>query len=80
MGKEAERLLLWSVLQMGKPLSALMHEEQLVDRHFLAHPQPAVRWTADGGRKNPRNDPRWRPLYGPLSESSLMRRRPSATP
>ncbi|MGF6298399.1 hypothetical protein OKW42_001729 [Paraburkholderia sp. WC7.3d] len=68
--KEAERLLLWSVLQMGKPLSSLTHEDLLVYQHFLADPQPAARWTADGGRKHPRNDPRWRPFYGPLSASS----------
>ncbi|MFB9127605.1 tyrosine-type recombinase/integrase [Paraburkholderia dipogonis] len=68
--KEAERLLLWSVLQMGKPLSSLTHEDLLAFQHFLADPQPAARWTADGGRKHPRNDPRWRPFYGPLSEAS----------
>ena len=68
--KEAERLLLWSVLQTGKPLSSLTHEDLLVYQHFLADPQPAARWTADGGRKHPRSDPRWRPFYGLLSESS----------
>jgi hypothetical protein len=68
--KEAERLLLWSVLQLGKPLSSLTHEDLLVYQHFLADPQPAARWTADGGRKHPRSDPRWRPFYGPLSASS----------
>ncbi len=68
--KEAERLLLWSVVQMGKPLSSLTHEDLLVYQHFLADPQPAARWTADGGRKHPRNDPRWRPFYGPLSVTS----------
>ncbi|MFP3564571.1 tyrosine-type recombinase/integrase [Paraburkholderia sp. SIMBA_030] len=68
--KEAERLLLWSVLQIGKPLSSLTHEDLLVYQHFLADPQPAARWTADGGRKHPRHDPRWRPFYGPLAGSS----------
>jgi site-specific recombinase XerD len=68
--KEAERLLLWSVLQLGKPLSSLTHEDLLVYQHFLADPQPAARWSAEGGRKHPRNDLRWRPFYGPLSESS----------
>ena len=42
--KEAERLLLWSVLQIGKPLSSLSHEDLLVYQHFLADPQPAGRW------------------------------------
>ncbi|MFL9886496.1 tyrosine-type recombinase/integrase [Paraburkholderia agricolaris] len=68
--KEAERLLLWSVLQMGKPLSSLTHEDLLVYQHFLADPQPGARWTASGGRKHPRGDPRWRPFYGPLSSTS----------
>ncbi|MGF6903443.1 tyrosine-type recombinase/integrase [Paraburkholderia sp. GAS348] len=68
--KEAERLLLWSVLQMGKPLSSLTHEDLLDYQHFLADPQPSERWTANGGRKHPRNDTRWRPFYGPLSVSS----------
>jgi site-specific recombinase XerD len=68
--KEAERLLLWSVLQTGKPLSSLTHEDLLGYQHFLADPQPAARWTADGGRRHPRHDPRWRPFYGPLAGSS----------
>ena len=68
--KEAERLLLWSVLQMGKPLSSLTHEDLLAYQHFLADPQPGARWTASGGRKHPRGDPRWRPFYGPLSSTS----------
>ncbi|MFL9912197.1 tyrosine-type recombinase/integrase [Paraburkholderia sp. RL17-337-BIB-A] len=68
--KEAERLLLWSVLQLGKPLSSLTHEDLLVYQHFLGDPQPAARWAANGGRKHPRNDPRWRPFCGPLSGSS----------
>jgi integrase/recombinase XerD len=68
--KEAERLLLWSVLQLGKPLSSLTHEDLLVYQHFLADPQPAAKWSANGGRKHPRDDPRWRPFYGPLSPSS----------
>jgi site-specific recombinase XerD len=68
--KEAERLLLWSVLQLGKSLSSLTHEDLLVYQHFLADPQPSARWTANGGRKHPRGDPRWRPFYGPLSPAS----------
>jgi integrase/recombinase XerD len=68
--KEAERLLLWAVLQLGKPLSSLTHEDLLVYQHFLADPQPAAQWTANGGRKHPRGDPRWRPFYGPLSPAS----------
>lgn len=68
--KEAERLLLWSVLQIGKPLSSLTHEDLVLYQHFLADPQPRARWTANGGRKHPRGDPRWRPFYGPLAPAS----------
>ncbi|WP_370889118.1 tyrosine-type recombinase/integrase [Caballeronia sp. RCC_10] len=68
--KEAERLLLWSVVVQGKPLSSLTHEDCLRYQQFLADPQPAATWVAGGGRKHPRSDTRWRPFYGPLSASS----------
>lgn len=32
--KEAERLLLWSVVERGKSLSSLTHEDLLAIRHF----------------------------------------------
>jgi integrase/recombinase XerD len=68
--KEAERLLLWSIVQLGKPLSSLTHEDLLAYQRFIADPQPASRWVAGGGRKHPRDDPRWRPFYGPLAPTS----------
>lgn len=68
--KEAERLLLWSVVQPGKPLSSLTHEDRLAYRVFLGDPQPRSRFVSDGGRKFPRHDPRWRPFYGALAVSS----------
>ncbi|CAM2160711.1 tyrosine-type recombinase/integrase [Paraburkholderia tropica] len=68
--KEAERLLLWAIVQLGKPLSSLTHEDLLAYQRFLADPQPAARWCAGGGRKHARDDPRWRPFYGPLSSAS----------
>lgn len=68
--KEAERLLLWSTLQLGKPLSSLTHEDLLAYQQFLLDPQPRDMWVAGGGRKHPRHDPRWRPFYGPLSRGS----------
>jgi site-specific recombinase XerD len=68
--KEAERLLLWSVVVMDKPVSSLTHEDCLRYQQFLADPQPAVTWVAGCGRKHPRSDARWRPFYGPLSPSS----------
>ncbi|MEX3936352.1 tyrosine-type recombinase/integrase [Paraburkholderia phymatum] len=68
--KEAERLLLWSLVELGKPLSSLTHEDCLRYQRFLADPQPAALWVAGGGRKHPRGDARWRPFYGPLSPVS----------
>ncbi|MFD2272576.1 hypothetical protein ACFS07_19300 [Undibacterium arcticum] len=40
--KEAERLLLWSTIQLSKPLSSLTHEDLLVYQRFLSDPQPAT--------------------------------------
>lgn len=42
--KESERLLLWSTIELGKPLSSLTHEDLLVYQRFLSDPQPAERW------------------------------------
>ena len=42
--KESERLLLWSTIELRKPLSSLTHEDLLIYRRFLANPQPAQRW------------------------------------
>jgi site-specific recombinase XerD len=68
--KEAERLLLWSLVEVGKPLSSLTHEDCLRYQQFLTDPQPAAIWVAGGGRKHPRGDARWRPFHGPLSAAS----------
>lgn len=68
--KEAERLYLWAVFQLGKPISSLTHEDFLVYQRFLLDPQPREKWVAGGGKKHPRGDERWRPFYGPLSVAS----------
>ena len=73
--KEAERLLLWAVVQRGKPLSSLTHEDLRLYKAFLVDPQPASRWVSlkdDGspGGKYARGDARWRPFNGPLSPAS----------
>ena len=62
--KEAERLLLWSVVELGKPLSSLSHEDFLVYQRFLADPQPSERWIMLR-RKVARADPAWRPWIAP---------------
>ncbi|MBP0630395.1 MULTISPECIES: tyrosine-type recombinase/integrase [unclassified Cupriavidus] len=69
--REVERLLLWAVLQLGKPLSSLTHEDLLVYERFLADPQPAARWVLAGSKKLGRGHPDWRPFAGPLSPASV---------
>lgn len=68
--KEAERLLLWTVIELGKPLSSITHEDLLEFQAFLKNPQPESRWVYATGRKYPRGDERWRPFSGPLSPAS----------
>jgi site-specific recombinase XerD len=65
--KEAERLLLWAVVQLGKPLSSLTTEDAIAYRAFLRDPAPRTRWV---GPLRPRTDPHWRPFTGQLSPSS----------
>jgi len=67
--KEAERLLLWSLIEAGKPLSSLTHEDLLNYQHFL--PRPPDHWVMGSGRKWPRHHPLWRPFVGPLSQASI---------
>ncbi|QSI31064.1 tyrosine-type recombinase/integrase [Variovorax sp. RKNM96] len=69
--KEAERLLLWCVLERGAALSDLVHEDLLLYQRFLGDPQPAQRWVMEPGQRPGRNSPRWRPFAGPLGPSSL---------
>lgn len=68
--KEAERLLLWAVIELGKPMSSLTHEDLLVYQRFLGDPQPTERWVMKAGRKWSRFEPDWRPFAGPLAATS----------
>lgn len=68
--KEGERLLLWSLIEAGKALSSLTHEDLLRYRTFLADPQPSSTWVSTTRRKFGRSDARWRPFNGPLSATS----------
>ncbi|SPB15213.1 integrase family protein [Caballeronia novacaledonica] len=67
--REAERLLLWALVEKGKPLSSLDGGEcgEYIDT-FLADPQPAVRWIA--AQRGERCFAGWRPFAGPLSDRS----------
>lgn len=66
--KEAERLLLWSLIEKQKPLSSLTRDDLRDYQHFLTDPRPQSRWC---GQRKPRHDPAWRPFEGPLSDESI---------
>ena len=66
--KEAERLLLWAILERGRALSSLTVEDAVAYRAFLRRPSPAARWV---GPPKPRTSPEWRPFGGPLSSRSV---------
>lgn len=65
--KEAERLLLWAVLERGKALSSLTSEDAGIYQAFLAAPPAA--WC--GSRHHQRWSPMWRPLEGALTPVTL---------
>ena len=66
--KEAERLLLWSLIKKRKPLSSLMRDDLREYQHFLEQPEPADQWC---GPRRLRHSPDWRPFQGPLSPRSM---------
>lgn len=66
--KEAERLILWAVIERGKALSSLSAEDATAYRAFLRRPAPALRWI---GPPRPRHSAEWRPFAGGLSASSV---------
>jgi integrase len=65
--KEAERLLLWSILERRKALSSLSTDDATAYFIFLQHPPES--WC--GPRHLQRWSPMWRPLEGPLNPASL---------
>lgn len=66
--KEAERLILWAVVQRGKALSSLTAEDATAYRAFLRSPTPNARWV---GPARSRVSPEWRPFVGPLAATSV---------
>jgi site-specific recombinase XerD len=65
--KEAERLILWAIVERGKALSSLTTEDAVCYRSFLRHPAPRSRWV---GPLKPRSSPEWRPFASGLSAHS----------
>lgn len=61
--KEAERFLLWAIIERRKPLSSMTAEDCIAYRDFLARPEPRSRWCA------PRNRERWSPLWRPFEKA-----------
>lgn len=66
--KEAERLILWAIVERGRALSSLTTEDAVAYRAFLRNPAPRGRWV---GSAAPRSSPEWRPLTGALSARSV---------
>jgi site-specific recombinase XerD len=66
--KEAERLVLWAILDRGKPLSSLTTEDAVAYRAFLRRPVPASMWV---GPARPRHSHEWRPFQGALAARSI---------
>lgn len=66
--KEAERLVLWAIVEQNKPLSSLNTEDAIAYRAFLRSPIPALRWI---GPSCSRQSPAWRPFSGKLSARSV---------
>ena len=65
--REAERLLLWAILEQRKPLSSLTVEDANAFKWFLV--APPERWC--GPRHHQRWSPLWRPIERPLSSAAL---------
>ena len=65
--KEAERLILWAVLERGKALTSLTMEDAVAYRSFLRRPTPQRRWV---GPSRPRTASDWKPFTGGLSARS----------
>lgn len=65
--REAERLLLWAVIERQKALSSLTTDDAIAYRAFLRRPAPAARWM---GPPSPRSSPAWRPFARGLTARS----------
>ena len=66
--KEAERVILWAVLERWRALSSLTAEDAIAYRAFLRRPAPRSRWV---GPARPRMASDWRPFAGDLSPRSV---------
>ncbi|MDR2990358.1 MAG: tyrosine-type recombinase/integrase [Burkholderiaceae bacterium] len=65
--KEAERLILWAIVERGCALSSLTTDDVIAYRAFLRCPTPHARWV---GPPRPRHSAEWRPFSAALSPRS----------
>lgn len=65
--KEAERLILWAIVERRVALSSLSTEDAVAYRAFLRQPTPRQRWV---GPASPRTSAEWQPFAGGLSTRS----------
>ncbi|WP_432263251.1 tyrosine-type recombinase/integrase [Cupriavidus sp. TMH.W2] len=68
MRKEAERFLLWVLLEKRSSLAGLSVDAIEDYKDFVANPLPLSRWVSTV--KWPRSHPNWRPFAGALSSTS----------
>ncbi|MDN7868763.1 phage integrase family protein [Burkholderia multivorans] len=62
--KEAERLMLWAIVERDRALSSLTTDDAIAYRSFLRRPAPHARWT---GPARPRHSAEGRPIVAGLS-------------
>ena len=65
--KEAERLILWAIVERGRAQSSLTTEDAIAYRAFLRHASPRARGV---GAPQAKSSPAWRPFAGDLSAPS----------
>lgn len=65
--KEAERLMLWAIVERQQPLSSLTTDDAIAYRAFLRRPAPRARWC---GAPRSRASSGWRPFARGLSARS----------
>lgn len=65
--KEAERLILWAIVERDRALSSLTTDDAIAYRSFVRRPTPRERWV---GPARPRHSMEWRPFAAPLSPRS----------
>ncbi len=69
---DAERLLLWAIVERGKPLSGLESDDLLAYSNFLDDPKPVEKWCSSKTQSKNRWEQGWKPFRGPLSLTAKL--------